>query len=77
MSDKLYRRPALEKYLEENGLPHSHPTIIKYEKRGIIPSPRQQFDDTKYPPRAYTWDEIVQIGEILRSKIKGGKNGGK
>lgn len=67
--DKLYYRSDLEKYLKKQGLPHSHPTIIRYEKAGIIPSPRNQIQTQK--SRVYTWEEILEIGKILKDKIRG------
>jgi len=72
--NKLYFRSELEIYLKSQGLPFSKQTIIKYEKLGIIPSPRSHIDTMKKGRkrwRVYLGSEIKEIAKILRYKIKG------
>jgi len=41
---KLYFKKSLLLFLKQQGLPHSKPTLLKYEKLGLIPSPRRNIE---------------------------------
>jgi len=72
--NKLYFRKDLTAYLKSQGLPFSKQTILKYERMGIIPSPRSHIDTMKKGRkrwRIYTGSEIKEIAKILKYKIKG------
>jgi len=74
--NKLYFRSDLEAYLKDQGLPSTRPTIVRYEKLGIIPSPRSHIATMKKGKkgwRVYYGSEIKEIAEILKSKMKGKK----
>lgn len=60
--NKLYLKKTLLAHLKLNGLPHSYPTLLKYERSGEIPSPRNTINSW----RAYTGIEIKEITEIFR-----------
>ena len=69
--DKIYLKRDLIAHLRSLGLPCSHPTIVKYEKLGIIPSPRRKINRDDQPDwRIYTGKELKEIGKILREQIK-------
>ena len=67
-SKRMHYRSELEAYLKSLGLPFSHPTIISYEKKGIIPSPRMRVG-AGIGRRAYTAEEMIEIGNKLKSHI--------
>jgi len=66
--NKLYLKRDLQLYLKELGLPCSYPTIIKYERMGIIPSPRRTIAGFEHKWRLYTGKEIKKIASILRRR---------
>ena len=72
--DKNYFKKDLLAYLKSKGLPASYPTLLDYERKGIIPSPRNQIEGFKVAWRVYTGKEIKKIVNILQGKMKG-KNG--
>lgn len=67
-SDRLYYKNDLQKYLKSRGLPYSYPTILRYERLGVIPSPRRKVDDFTRKWRVYTGDDIKVIANILSEK---------
>lgn len=67
-SDRLYYKNDLQKYLKSKGLPFSYPTILRYERLGLIPSPRRAVDDFTRKWRIYTGDEIKVIASILSER---------
>lgn len=67
--DKLYFKKDLLRFLKQQGLPHSKPTLIKYEKMGVIPSPRRRIEGFKLAWRIYTGATIKEIASILRKMI--------
>ena len=67
-NDKLYLKRDLQLYLKKMGLPSSYPTIIKYEKMGLIPSPRRTIAGFEHKWRLYTGEEIKDIAEILKQR---------
>ena len=70
----LYFRKDLSAHLKSKGLPFTKNTILKYERLGIIPSPRSHVSTMKKGRkrwRVYTGAEIKEIAKILRYKIKG------
>lgn len=70
-SDRLYYKSDLQKYLKSRGLPFSYPTILRYERLGVIPSPRRKVDDFTKQWRVYTGDEIKVIANILSERDEG------
>ena len=65
--DKRYYRRDLEKYLKWLKLPHSHPTIIKYENDGVIPKmDRLDIGNGRSNPRYYTGKQIKKIAQKIR-----------
>lgn len=67
VDEKEYSRKDLEVYLESLGLPHSHPTIIRLEKEGKIPSPRRKHGKSLY--RKYTGKQLKEIAALMRDDI--------
>ena len=67
--DKFYFKKDLMNILREKGLPHSHVSIIKYEKLGLIRSPRRSAENFKYKWRIYTGAEIREIVQILSERM--------
>ena len=72
--EKIYLKQDLVKYLEFRGLPHSYPTILRYEKRGVIPSPRMNIKGTEYLEftnkwRVYTGKTIKDIADLIEKDI--------
>ena len=68
--DKLYFKRDLQIYLRSLGIPFSYPTIIKYEKLGVIPSPRLTIEGFENRWRLYTGKEIRDIAEILQKQVR-------
>lgn len=66
--NRFYYKRDLIAYLKSQDLPHSQPTIIKYEKLGIIPSPRNSSSSNNW--RLYTGKELKDIANSLREKMK-------
>ena len=66
--DKIYYKHDLQEYLKIRGLPYSYPTILRYERLGVIPSPRRKVDDFTNRWRVYTGLEIKQIAHILSER---------
>lgn len=67
--EQLHSKIVLLKTLKEAGLPHSYPSLLRYEKKGII---RRPIGEIKYPDRAwrfYTVEEINAIVGILRKHL--------
>jgi hypothetical protein len=69
-NDKFYLKKDLLAYLKECGLPHTYPTLLSYEKKGIVPSPRRKIEGFKVAWRMYTGAEIKEIANILKEYIK-------
>ena len=67
--EKNYYKHDLQAYLKSKGLPYSYPTILRYERLGVIPSPRRKVDDFTGRWRTYTGIEIKQIAHILSEKV--------
>lgn len=70
MSQELYSKQILLEALKEAGLPHSYPSLLRYEKKGIIQRPANEI---KYPDRSwrfYTIEEIDRIVIRIRKYIK-------
>ena len=66
---QLYFSKTLLDYLKSKNLPHSKPSLIRYENEGIIQSPRTQVGSGKYSWRVYTGEEIEQIAEDLKNYL--------
>jgi len=66
-ADKLFYLKHLSIYLKYKGLPFSHPTILNYEKAGIIKSSRLTIPHRGNNARVYTGPEIVGIAATLNS----------
>jgi DNA-binding transcriptional MerR regulator len=75
--DKIYRKSDLIRLLEFHGLGCSYPTIIRYEKIGLITSPRSDKPGLKDRARVYTGAQLIDIVERVKnyesSKTKGKK----
>jgi len=69
IDDKNYHKHDLQTYLKSKGLPFSYPTILRYERAGVIPSPRRKVDDFTNKWRVYTGLEIKQIAHTLSERI--------
>lgn len=65
-SDKYYYFKDLRAYLKSKNLLHSRPTIIKLEKRGLIPKAQASVEFDGRSPRIYTGAQIFQIAEIIK-----------
>ena len=68
--DKFYLKKDLLLYLKKSGLPHTYPTLLSYERKGIIPSPRRRIEGFKVAWRMYTGAEIKEIANTLKGHIK-------
>lgn len=68
--DKLYFKKDLLRYLKQKGLPHSKPTLLKYERMGIVPSPRRRIEGFKLAWRVYTGAMIKEIANIMKDQIR-------
>lgn len=72
MDTKLYSITDLRTYLKSLGLPSSRPTILKYEKLGIIKTSRSKLPRVNgHEERVYIWAEIEEIGKIFKKKVTG------
>ena len=72
--EKIYLKKDLVSYLKSKNLPHSYPTILRYEKRGVIPSPRMNTKGMDYLNftsdwRVYTGKTIKMIAEDISRDI--------
>jgi len=67
--NKLYLKKDLLKYLGDKGLPCSYPTLLKYEKLGVIPLPKGGIDSFRSRWRVYTGKEIKKIAILLKKKL--------
>ena len=65
---KFYFSRDLRGYLKSQNLPHNRSTLVHYEKQGIIPAPNKRIRMGNVEWRIYTWDEIVEIANVLREK---------
>ena len=67
--NKLHSKIMLLKILKESGLPHSYPSLLRYERKGIIKKPKGSihYDDRIW--RFYTIEEINAIASILRRHL--------
>jgi len=70
IDDKLYFKKDLQVHLKMLGLPYSYPTILSYERKGLIPSPRRNIESFKTKWRVYTGKEIKEIGESIKNMVK-------
>jgi hypothetical protein len=68
--NKLYFKKDLLTYLEQQGLPHTKPTLLRYERLGIIPSPRRRIEGFERAWRVYTGLQIKEISNILKEHIQ-------
>jgi hypothetical protein len=66
MNNNIYTKKHLLLALKEAGLPFSYPTLIAYEKAGIIPQPDSKVSFADRNWRFYTGEEI----ENIVSKVK-------
>lgn len=76
-ADKIYKKSHLSKLLEFNGLGSSYLTILRYERIGLIPSPRIMDEGLKVRQRRYTGAQMLEIVDIVKEyeskKTKGKK----
>lgn len=64
--EKFYYFKHLREYLKSKNLIHSRPTLIKLEKRGLIPAARASIEFDVRSPRIYTGTQIIEIAEIIK-----------
>lgn len=76
-ADKIYKKSHLMKLLEFHGLGSTYLTILRYERMGLIPSPRIMTDGLKVRQRRYTGAQLLEIVDIVKEyeskKTKGKK----
>lgn len=68
-NDKYYLKKDLMAYLKGIGVASTYPTILKYERMGVIPSPRRTIEGFKINWRLYKGSEIKKIGRILSKTV--------
>ena len=59
--EKLYTRSELQYELKKAGLPSAYPTILRYEKTGVISKPVNAIHYVDRSWRLYTSEEIERI----------------
>ncbi len=64
--NKLYPKKILQKALEDANLPHSYPTLLRYEKKGLVKRPKGEIHYTDRSWRLYSEEEIAEIVEIIK-----------
>lgn len=72
--DKVYYKGDLLAYLKSKGLPASYPTLLKYEKEGILPPPRKE-KVGNFPKkwRVYTGREMKELANKMISMVENGE----
>lgn len=67
----VYLKQHLLKALQKAGLPHSYPTLVRYEQKGIIPSSRLITSKNR-KWRVYSEQDIADIVKVIAEykKIK-------
>lgn len=71
--NSIYKVNVFMDHLAENGLPHTKPTIIRYEKDGIIPEARrtENNDPQTKGERLYTAREIMENTRLIKNYKEG------
>lgn len=64
--NKLYSKQKLLEELKNAKLPHSYPSLIRYERRGIVRRPK---GEVHYKDRSWRFYTAVEIERIIQ-KIK-------
>ena len=71
MTDKqVFTKNELLDELKKNGLPCDYTTLLRYERRGIVPKPRNYIEFTERRWRMYTAQEIAEIVGRVRQYRK-------
>jgi len=77
MSSQVFTKKHLAAALKEAGLPYSYPTLLNYERQGIIAKPNQNAEFVDRFWRFYTREEIdqavVNVKAYLEEKSKNRK----
>jgi len=74
MASQVFTKKHLAAALKEAGLPYSYPTLLNYERQGIIAKPNQnaEYEDRFW--RFYTQEEIDQAVENVRKHLEAQAN---
>lgn len=68
MTEAMFSKQHLLKALKEAGLPASYPTMLEYEKKGILPEPTKiVFSDREW--RLYTAEQITSAVDGVRDYV--------
>lgn len=70
--DEVFTKAHLQKALDRAKLPSDYTTILKYERKGIIPLPQKRIRYGKRFWRSYSQEEIDNIVALIRA-YKGGQ----
>ena len=68
--EQLYSKQILLKKLRENNLPYSYPSLLRYEKKGIIQKPLGMIHYSDRSWRFYSTVEINKIVVLIRKYLK-------
>ena len=65
---KIYTKKHLLDRLQQEGLPYSYKSLLKYEKAGVIPNDsRADVEGARSSMRFYTDQEIEQIVQNVKN----------
>lgn len=70
INSKLYPKKVLLTALKDAGLPFSYPTLLRYEKNGIIKRPVGEIKYNDRSWRLYSEEEIATIVEIIKNNVQ-------
>ena len=68
--NKIYSKKILLEKLKEVGLPFSYPTLLRWEKIGLIKRPKAEIHYTDRSWRFYSISEINGIIKIIKKNYK-------
>ena len=66
----VYSYSDFKLVLKSHGLPHSDPSVIKMERRGLMVSPRLPTAKSEKSPKVYTGRQVKEIVEKLLKEIE-------
>lgn len=66
---KVYTKKHLADALKAEGLPHSYPTILNYESKGVIKRPNSSVEFADRDWRFYTEEEIKSNVQLVKEHI--------
>lgn len=70
MTQGLYSKKHLLQALREAGLPCSYPTLVRYEKEGIVSKPAGMVGYMDREWRFYTQEEIEQVLAAVKAHVE-------